>query len=173
MADRRLALDDGALVDALERLVRTGLVADGSVVLTLAGVDLARLDLRLMLTATAGQPAPGGRGAAPAVADPRPARPVEAPAPWPCAPVTPARGPALRDWGQAAPAGTPRAGLAGLVLAVVDLVRRLLERLALARMEAGELSATEVERLGRALMSLEEQTEALAEMVGGAVTTRV
>ena len=49
MADTNLALDDGSLVDLLDRLVDTGLVADGTVLITLAGVDLIRLDLRLLL----------------------------------------------------------------------------------------------------------------------------
>jgi len=48
-------------------------------------------------------------------------------------------------------------GLARLVLAIVELVRKLLEKQALRRMDAGNLSEEEIERLGTALMKLEEK----------------
>jgi Gas vesicle protein K len=48
-------------------------------------------------------------------------------------------------------------GLAKLVLSIVELVRRLLEKQALRRMEAGNLTDEEIERLGNALMKLEEK----------------
>ncbi|MFO7191712.1 gas vesicle protein K [Thermocrispum sp.] len=57
-------------------------------------------------------------------------------------------------------------GLGGLVVAVLDLVRQLLERQALRRVDAGGLSADEVERLGQALLALEERFEELRETFG-------
>jgi hypothetical protein len=57
-------------------------------------------------------------------------------------------------------------GLAGLVLTVVDLLRELMERQALRRMESGALSDEEVERLGRAFMALNERMEELKEEFG-------
>jgi hypothetical protein len=48
-------------------------------------------------------------------------------------------------------------GLAQLVLAVVDLLRELMERQALRRMEGGSLDDDEVERLGMAFMRLNER----------------
>ena len=48
-------------------------------------------------------------------------------------------------------------GLAKLVLSIIELVRRLLEKQALRRMDAGNLSEEEIERLGSALMKLEEK----------------
>ena len=48
-------------------------------------------------------------------------------------------------------------GLGRLVLTVVELVRELLERQALRRIEGGSLSADEVERLGVTFMQLAEQ----------------
>jgi hypothetical protein len=56
-----------------------------------------------------------------------------------------------------------QSGLAGLVVVVVDLVRQLLQRQALRRMDAGSLTDDEVERLGRALMSLQQQVADLVE----------
>jgi hypothetical protein len=46
-------------------------------------------------------------------------------------------------------------GLAQLVLTVVELLRQLMERQALRRVEAGGLDDETVERLGRTLMALE------------------
>lgn len=48
-------------------------------------------------------------------------------------------------------------GLARLVLSIIELVRRLLEKQALRRMDAGNLTEAEIERLGESLMKLEEK----------------
>src|ERR687886_2086193 len=57
-------------------------------------------------------------------------------------------------------------GLAQLVLTIVDLLRELMERQALRRMEGGTLDEDEVERLGRAFMRLNERMEELKEEFG-------
>jgi hypothetical protein len=57
-------------------------------------------------------------------------------------------------------------GLAQLVLTVVELLRQLMERQALRRVDAGGLDNETVERLGRALMALEERMEELKETFG-------
>jgi hypothetical protein len=57
-------------------------------------------------------------------------------------------------------------GLAQLVLTIVELLRQLMERQALRRVEAGGLSDEQVERLGRTLMLLEERMEELRETFG-------
>jgi len=57
-------------------------------------------------------------------------------------------------------------GLARLVLAIIELIRRLLEKQALRRMDAGNLSDDEIERLGNALMKLEEKMEELKRVFG-------
>jgi hypothetical protein len=57
-------------------------------------------------------------------------------------------------------------GLARLVLAIVELVRRLLEKQALRRMDRGTLTDEEVERLGNALMKLEEKMAELKRVFG-------
>jgi hypothetical protein len=54
-------------------------------------------------------------------------------------------------------------GLAQLVLTLVEFLRQLLERQAVRRMEGGSLSDEEVERVGLALMKLEEKVHELAE----------
>jgi len=57
-------------------------------------------------------------------------------------------------------------GLAKLVLSIIELVRRLLEKQALRRMDAGNLSEEEIEKLGNALMKLEEKMDELKRVFG-------
>ena len=57
-------------------------------------------------------------------------------------------------------------GLAKLVLSIIELVRRLLEKQALRRMDAGNLTDEEIERLGNALMKLEEKMAELKSAFG-------
>ncbi|HEX7831068.1 MAG TPA: gas vesicle protein K [Thermoanaerobaculia bacterium] len=57
-------------------------------------------------------------------------------------------------------------GLAKLVLSIIELVRRLLEKQALRRMDAGNLTDEEIERLGNALMKLEEKMAQLKVVFG-------
>jgi len=57
-------------------------------------------------------------------------------------------------------------GLAGLVLGLVELLRQVLERQAVRRMEGGTLSDEEIERVGLALMRLERKVRELAEHFG-------
>jgi hypothetical protein len=56
-------------------------------------------------------------------------------------------------------------GLAHLVVVLLDLVRRLLERQALRRLDGGDLSEETEERLGRAFAALEQQIDLLLEML--------
>jgi hypothetical protein len=57
-------------------------------------------------------------------------------------------------------------GLAALVLTVVELLRQLMERQALRRVEAGGLDDETIERLGRTLMALEQRMDELKETFG-------
>jgi hypothetical protein len=57
-------------------------------------------------------------------------------------------------------------GLAQLVLTLVELLRQIMERQALRRVEAGNLDEETVERLGRTLMALESRMEELKETFG-------
>ena len=56
--------------------------------------------------------------------------------------------------------------LAKLVLTLIEFIRKLLERQAIRRMEGGRLSEQEIERMGLALMQLEEQMQVLKEQFG-------
>jgi len=57
-------------------------------------------------------------------------------------------------------------GLAQLVLTLVELLRQLMERQALRRMELGTLSDDEVERMGETFMKLERRMQELKDHFG-------
>jgi hypothetical protein len=57
-------------------------------------------------------------------------------------------------------------GLAQLVLTLVELLRQLMERQALRRMEQGTLTDEQIERLGETFMKLEQRMNELKEHFG-------
>jgi hypothetical protein len=57
-------------------------------------------------------------------------------------------------------------GLAKLVLTLIELIRRLLEKQAIRRMEAGSLTDDEIERLGETFLKLEAKMAELKETFG-------
>ena len=80
-----------------------------------------------------------------------------------------------RELERAARGGSPRwnadpedvqRSVAQLVLTLVEFIRRLLERQAIRRMEAGTLTDDQTEDVGRALMKLEETVADLAKKFG-------
>lgn len=78
----------------------------------------------------------------------------------------------LRDVAPALPArldATPddiEAGVGQLVLTLVEFIRQVLEHQAVRRMEGGSLDDEEIERLGVALMRLEERLEDIRQAFG-------
>ncbi|HEV8717972.1 MAG TPA: gas vesicle protein K [Candidatus Binatia bacterium] len=52
-------------------------------------------------------------------------------------------------------------GLVKLVLALVEFLRQILEKQAIRKMESGNLTAEEIDRLGTTLMKLEEKIKEL------------
>src|SRR5919204_569730 len=57
-------------------------------------------------------------------------------------------------------------GLAQLVLTVIELLRQLMERQAVRRVEAGGLTDDQIERLGQTLMALEQRMDELKQDFG-------
>ena len=161
------------LAELLDRTLGTGVVAAGDVTLSVAGVELVYLNLRALLASVAtleadGIPFPrnGGSGVERGpgrLGEPRPhdtGRPAE-PSGRSSAPVAVGSGrdwvPAERERGRIRDDEQLQRGLAQLVLTVTELLRDLMERQALRRVEAGTLEPERVERLGRAFERLEEQ----------------
>lgn len=57
-------------------------------------------------------------------------------------------------------------GLASLVLTIIELLRQLMERQALRRIECGDLTDEQVERMGRTFMALEQRMNELRDQFG-------
>jgi hypothetical protein len=57
-------------------------------------------------------------------------------------------------------------GLAQLVLTVIELLRQLMERQALRRVEGGSLTDEEIERLGRTFLALSQRMDELKREFG-------
>lgn len=62
--------------------------------------------------------------------------------------------------------GTAERGLAQLVLTIVELLRQLMERQAIRRMESGSLSDEQVERMGDTFMELDRRMAELRDHFG-------
>ena len=57
-------------------------------------------------------------------------------------------------------------GLAKLVLTLIELIRKLMEKQAMRRLEAGSLTDEEIERVGETLEKLEKKMKELKEIFG-------
>ena len=167
------------LADLLSHVLDKGVVLKGEVMLAVADIDLVRLDLGLLLTAveTAVRrgggprpglfaPLPGARIPARAETAPRD-QVVEALAPPPDAVSAPlaAVADALPARLDADPAKMEN-GLAKLVLTLIEVLRKVLEHQAVRRMEGGNLSAAEIERLGVALLRLNDRMQEMKGIFG-------
>ena len=143
------SIGDSSLIDLLDRLVETGVVATGDVLLGLADVDLIRVNLQLVLGAVdtlmadddalptvqlaaskAGPTAAAtDAGTLPVAAQPEhAAQPKHAAQPRQAAQRTPSPAPALQ------PADRSDLGMGGLLVAVIEIVHWLLERQAIHRL---------------------------------------
>ena len=86
--------------------------------------------------------------------------------PWPLDQVAPrVSPPGLRGRIDADPESVEK-GLVQLVLTLVELLRQLMEKQAVRRVEAGGLSDDDIERLGSTLMLLDEKMTELREHFG-------
>ena len=57
-------------------------------------------------------------------------------------------------------------GLAKLVLTLIELIRKLMEKQAMRRIDAGSLTEEEIERVGETLMKLENKMQELKGVFG-------
>ena len=169
------------LAEVLSHVLDKGVVLRGEVMLAVADVDLIRLDLGLLLsaveTAMRRSGEPGSRGAIGAA---RPRSPAELPSGSTMesqvvqslhAPSDAVVAP-LETVAEGLP---PRLntdpdkvenGLAKLVLTLIEVLRKVLEHQAVRRMEGGHLSDAEVERLGVALLRLNDRMQDMKGIFG-------
>lgn len=174
------SIGDSSLIDLLDRLVETGVVATGDVLLGLADVDLIRVNLQLVLGAvdtlmadddalstvqltasnagsTAAAYPDAAQPTAPVAAQPTASAAAQPPARR-TVPPAPSPAPSLQ------PADRSDLGIGGLLVAVIEIVHRLLERQAIHRMERGSLTSDQIERLGQALQALDQRVNQLIEL---------
>jgi hypothetical protein len=171
------------LADLLSHVLDKGVVLKGEVMLAVADIDLIRLDIGLLLTAveTALRRGEGNFG---------PTLPARPSTDFPPVPAD-SSGSTMESQVVAsldAPKGVPTApletvaeglpprlntdpdkvenGLARLVLTLIEVLRKVLEHQAVRRMEGGHLSDEEVERLGVALLRLNDRMQDMKGIFG-------
>lgn len=168
------AAHEVTLVDLLDRLLGSGVVVAGDVTLSVADIDLVLVDLRTLVASVGslggGLPPPLRPAPAPAAVRERSQEHerAEAPAPLPRSrPRRPRRMPGgvFPRRIEADPERLEK-GLAQLVMTIVELLRELMERQALRRMDDGTLSDAEIERLGETFMLLEQRMGELKAVFG-------
>ncbi len=167
--------DDLSLAEALDRILNRGVSLEGNLTIGLADVDLLFLDLRVLL-GSVDTIWPDGRPAVPAVHPQTPSPPSPSAQP-PFAsskiaspdivPRSIASGPpiAVRDR-QGADGSSTAQGLVRLVLTLVKLLHKVLERQAVRRMEAGRLTDAQIDNLGTALFAQAEEILRLQRQFG-------
>ena len=160
-----------SLADILDRVLHLGVALNGDVTISVAGVDLLYLDLRVLLAAVdtiwpEGRPEiPPGRLGKPTLSTAPPPAPPVAPVPSISSSPPGLAGPGVRRGGTEAKA-SPTSGLVRLVLTLVRLLHDVLERQAVRRMSAGRLTETQIENVGLALLAQTHELERLRQQFG-------
>lgn len=155
--------DNVVLVDALDKVLEKGAVINGDIVIRVADVDLVFLGLRLILTSISKAEEVSGKS----FSDPdkelttedmeyikklqREIKRAEE------------NIPKLIDLGN--PKKTEQ-GLAKLVLTLVELIRRLMEKEAFRRVKKGSLSSTEIQKLGLSLKAVKKKIKEVQTIFG-------
>jgi hypothetical protein len=168
------------LADVLNHVLDKGVVLKGEVMLAVADIDLVSLDLGFLLTAVETAMRLGGGGVSPPQLPPLAAAPMIPRAEHDrseevVSALSPPSGASSASLATVAEALPPRIdadpekvenGLAKLVLTLIEVLRKVLEHQAVRRMEGGNLSAEEVERLGVALLRLNDKMQDMKGIFG-------
>ena len=151
------------LVDALDKVLETGAVINGEVVLKVADVDLVFLGLRLILTSVSrAEELSGGKsGDTDREMTPEDMEYVEK--------LQKEIKRAQENIPRLIDLGSPKKaeqGLAKLVLTLVELIRKLMEKEAFRRVKKGTLSSVEVQKLGLSLKAVKLKIKELQAVFG-------
>jgi len=151
------------LIDALDRVIDKGAYVDGELVLRVADIDLVFIGLRLIVTSVSnaerlragdrmGEPAkPSIENLAQIKKLEQQLKDIEANIPK----IIEASDPEKAEQ-----------GIAKLVLTLIELIRQLLEREAVRRVDTGTLSDTEVQKLGLTFKALEKKIQEMKTVFG-------
>ena len=151
------------LVDALDKVLEKGAVINGDIVLSVADVDLVFLGLRLILTSVSKAEELSGKSLGCKSKEPtledmdtieRLQREIK---------KAEENIPKLIDFGN--PQKTEQ-GLAKLILTLVELIRRLMEKEAYRRVKSGMLFPIEIEKLGLTLKAVKRKVQEIQAIFG-------
>jgi len=168
------------LADVLSHVLDKGVVLKGEVMLAVADIDLVSLDLGLLLTAVQTAVSRAGEGGRAPLFPPFAGAPVvprgeRDRSDEVVSALSPPPGASSAPLATVAEALPPRLdadpekienGLAKLVLTLIEVLRKVLEHQAVRRMEGGNLSAEEIERLGVALLRLNDKMQDMKGIFG-------
>jgi hypothetical protein len=155
--------DNVTLIDALDKVLEKGAVINGDVVISLADVDLIFLGLRLILTSISKAEEISGKDFSIRNKEPTPEdieyikklqREIE---------KAEQNIPRLIDLSNPKKA---EKGLAKLILTLVELIRRLLEKESYRRVKGGTLSPVEVQKLGLSLKAIKKKIKEIQIIFG-------
>jgi len=151
------------LVDALDKVLEKGAVINGDVIISIADVDLVYLGLRLILTSISKAEELSGRS----FSNPkRCATPEELKY---LAKLSEEIKKAEANITRNIDAGNPKEtekGIAQLVLTIVELIRRLMEKEAFRRVQRGNLAPIEIQKLGMSLKAIEKKIKEIQTIFG-------
>ena len=151
------------LVDALDKVFEKGAVINGDIVLSVADVDLVFLGLRLILTSVSKAEELSGKSLGCKYKEPtledidtieRLQREIK---------KAEENIPKLIDFGN--PKKTEQ-GIAKLILTLVELIRRLMEKEAYRRVKSGMLLPIEIEKLGLTLKAVKKKIQEIQAIFG-------
>lgn len=151
------------LVEALDKVLETGAVVDGELVIRVADIDLVYAGLRLILTSVSKAEELSGRSfdnpdreASPE--EIREIRQLEAE-------IRRAEQNIPRLIDAADPKQTEQ-GIAKLVLTLVELIRKLMEKEAYRRVKRGSLSPAQIQKLGLSLKAVKRKVQEMQTLFG-------
>lgn len=151
------------LVDALDKVLEKGAVINGEIVIRVADVDLIFLGLRLLLTSISKAEELSGKSFSHLDKEPTPGdteyierlqREIK---------KAEENIPKLIDLSNPKKA---EKGIAQLILTLVDLIRRLMEKEAYRRIKRGTLSPVEIQKLGLSLKAVKKKIEEMQAIFG-------
>lgn len=155
--------DNVTLVDALDKVLEKGAVINGDIVIRVADVDLVFLGLRLFLTSIAKAEEISGKSFS------NPNKELT-PEDIECIKrlqreIKKAEENIPKLINANSPNETEQ-GLAKLVLTLVELIRRLMEKEAFRRVKKGTLSSAEIQKLGLSLKAIKKKTREVQAIFG-------
>lgn len=142
------------LVDALDKVIEKGAVVNGEVVISIADVDLIFVGLRLILTSISKAEEVSGKSFSPL---------TEVPTPEELEYINKLQmeiKKSEKNISQILDSNDPREtekGIAKLILTLVELIRRLMEKEAFRRVKNASLSSVEIQKLGLSLKAIEKK----------------